>query len=76
LDIERKLNAVRREASSDAPGGPERFRRTGLAETEPMAQDAAIFGAALVRAAIGEVDLVVWRADSRRRPMNATGAAS
>jgi hypothetical protein len=76
LDIERKLNVVRREATSDNPGGPERLRRTGLAETEPMPQDAATFGAALVRAATGEDDLVGRRADSRRHLMTAAGAAS
>jgi len=42
VSIEQRLQEIRRESSSDAPGDPERFRRVALTETEMMSQGDAI----------------------------------
>ncbi|MEM0936941.1 MAG: SIS domain-containing protein [Pseudomonadota bacterium] len=42
MSIEQRLREIRREASSDAPGDPERFRRVALTEKEMLAQGEAI----------------------------------
>lgn len=42
MSIEQRLQEIRRESSSDAPGDPERFRRVALTETEMMSQGDAI----------------------------------
>lgn len=42
MNIQERLQQIRRESSSDAPGDPERFRRVALTNTEMMAQGAAI----------------------------------
>lgn len=42
MSIEQRLQEIRRESSSDAPGDPERFRRVALTETEMMSQGTAI----------------------------------
>lgn len=42
MSIEQRLQEIRRESSSDAPGDPERFRRVALTEKEMMSQGEAI----------------------------------
>ncbi|MBO6720086.1 MAG: SIS domain-containing protein [Rhizobiaceae bacterium] len=42
MGIEHRLQEIRRESSTDAPGDPERFRRVALTETEMMSQGDAI----------------------------------
>ncbi len=42
MSIEQRLQEIRRESSSDAPGDPERFRRVALTEKEMMTQGEAI----------------------------------
>lgn len=42
MNIAERLNTIRRESSSDAPGDPERFRRVALTNAEMMAQGDAI----------------------------------
>jgi glutamine---fructose-6-phosphate transaminase (isomerizing) len=42
MTLAQRLDAIRRESSSDAPGDPERFRRVALTNTEMMAQGDAI----------------------------------
>lgn len=42
VSIEQRLQEIRRESSSDAPGDPERFRRVALTEKEMMSQGQAI----------------------------------
>lgn len=42
MSIEQRLQEIRRESSSDAPGDPERFRRVALTKTEMMTQGEAI----------------------------------
>ena len=42
MGIQERLKEIKREASSDAPGDPERFRRVGLTGEEMMAQGDAV----------------------------------
>ena len=42
MSIEQRVQDIRRESSSDAPGDPERFRRVALTEKEMMSQGDAI----------------------------------
>ncbi|MEM6383127.1 MAG: SIS domain-containing protein [Pseudomonadota bacterium] len=42
MNIAHRIQEIRRESSSDAPGDPERFRRVALTKTEMMSQGDAI----------------------------------
>ena len=42
MNLEERLQTIRRESSTDAPGDPERFRRVALTNTEMMQQGEAI----------------------------------
>ena len=42
MTLAQRIESIRRESSSDAPGDPERLRRVGLTNQEMMAQGAAI----------------------------------